>query len=291
MGTQIGRNTAGIAPAGRCIVVVPCYNEAARLQPVLFSRFLAEDQQVNFLFVNDGSRDATLSVLETLRTKHPDRVHVLDKQPNGGKAEAVRSGMLAAIALEGVAVTGFWDADLATPLDVIPQLLNRLVEDPDLQMIFGSRVRLLGHAIHRKPVRHYLGRIFATAVSTILALPIYDTQCGAKLFRVTPELKSILAAPFQSRWIFDVEIIARFMAIHNKDASFADKAIYENPLPRWEDVAGSKVGPLDFFTAFYELIKIRRTFRRTMQSKSIQTYGRDPKPQTATGGTDRQIGS
>ena len=266
MDTQIGGNTAGTAPATRCVVVVPCYNEAARLQPLLFSEFLAEEQQVDFLFVNDGSTDATLDVLDTLWKKHPDRIRVLDKQPNGGKAEAVRSGMLAAIALEGVAVTGFWDADLATPLNVIPQLLTRLIEDPDLEMIFGSRVRLLGHFIHRRALRHYLGRMFATAVSIILALPIYDTQCGAKLFRVTPVLKSILASPFQSRWIFDVEIIARFMALHNKDASFADRAIYENPLPRWEDVAGSKVGPLDFFIALYELIKIRRTFRRTTRS-------------------------
>lgn len=255
-----------MAPKTRCVVVVPCYNEAARLQPLSFSEFLAEDQQVDFLFVNDGSSDATLSVLEALRSKHPERIHVLDKQPNGGKAEAVRSGMLAAIDLEGVAVTGFWDADLATPLDVIPELLNRLIEDPALEMIFGSRVRLLGHAIHRKPLRHYLGRCFATAVSIILELPIYDTQCGAKLFRITPDFRSLLASPFQSRWIFDVEIIARFMALHNKDASFADRAIYENPLPRWEDVAGSKVGPLDFFTAFYELMKIRRTFHRTMRS-------------------------
>ena len=90
MDTQIGSSAAGIAPAARCVVVVPCYNEAARLQPLRFSEFLAEDQQVDFLFVNDGSRDATLSVLETLRAKHPDRIQVLDKQPNGGKAEAVR---------------------------------------------------------------------------------------------------------------------------------------------------------------------------------------------------------
>jgi dolichyl-phosphate beta-glucosyltransferase len=266
MDTQIGSSAAGIAPAGRCVVVVPCYNEAARLQPLRFSEFLAEERQVDFLFVNDGSRDATLSVLETLRAKHPDRIQVLDKQPNGGKAEAVRCGMLAAIAREDVAVTGFWDADLATPLNVIPHLLSRLIGDPKLEMIFGSRVRLLGHFIHRRPIRHYLGRCFATAVSIMLGLPIYDTQCGAKLFRITPELKSILAAPFQSRWIFDVEIIARFMALHKKDPSFADEVIYESPLPRWDDVAGSKVGPLDFFTAFYELMKIRRTFQRAKTS-------------------------
>jgi glycosyltransferase involved in cell wall biosynthesis len=266
MDTQIGSGAAGIAPAARCVVVVPCFNEAARLQPVRFSEFLAEDGQVDFLFVNDGSRDATLSVLETLRAKHPDRIQVLDKQPNGGKAEAVRSGMLAVVARGDVRVTGFWDADLATPLQVIPVLLNRLVGNPKLEMIFGSRVRLLGHFIHRRPIRHYLGRCFATAVSIMLGLPIYDTQCGAKLFRITPALESILAAPFQSRWIFDVEIIARFMALHKKDASFADEVIYESPLPRWEDVAGSKVGPLDFFTAFYELMKIRRTYLRAKAS-------------------------
>jgi dolichyl-phosphate beta-glucosyltransferase len=245
-----------------CVVVVPCYNEARRLQPLRFSEFLAEDPQVNFLFVNDGSTDTTLHVLETLRSENPDRIDVLDKQPNGGKAEAVRSGMLHSMTSGQVAFTGFWDADLSTPLDVIPQLLAKLVEDPKLEMIFGSRVRLLGHAIHRKTIRHYLGRCFATAVSIVLSLPIYDTQCGAKLFRVTPALQSILRSPFQSRWIFDVEIIARFLAFHNHDASFALEGIYENPLPRWEDVAGSKVRPSDFFVAFYELLKIRRTFRR-----------------------------
>lgn len=253
-----------MAPTQGCVVVVPCYNEAGRLQPQRFSEFLAQDHPVNFLFVNDGSRDETLRLLELLRAKYPDRISVVDKQPNGGKAEAVRSGMLAAIN-NHAAVTGYWDADLATPLEVIPQLLARLADDPKLQMVFGSRVRLLGHAIHRKTIRHYLGRFFATGVSIVLGLPIYDTQCGAKLLRVTPALRFILATPFQSRWIFDVEIVARFLAFHNGDRSFALQAIYENPLPRWEDVAGSKVRPTDFFVAFYELMKIRRTFRQAMR--------------------------
>ncbi len=258
----IAKSTQTAGPPARCIVVVPCYNEEARLRPRQFSDFLAEDDRVNFLFVNDGSSDGTLRILESLRAKHPDRIAVLDNQPNGGKAEAVRGGVLNAMALGGFAYTGFWDADLATPLEVIPQLLAKLVETPRLQMIFGSRVRLLGHSIHRNPLRHYLGRCFATAVSIVLGLPVYDTQCGAKLFRITPVLQSIFALPFQSRWIFDVEIIARFLAIHNGDASFAFDAIYENPLPRWDDVAGSKVRPGDFFVAFCELWNIRRMLRR-----------------------------
>jgi glycosyltransferase involved in cell wall biosynthesis len=262
MDERITKSTQIACPTGRCIVVVPCYNEEARLRPRQFSEFLAADGQVNFLLVNDGSSDGTLRILESLRASHPGRIEVLDKQPNGGKAEAVRSGMLHAMALGGFTYAGFWDADLATPLDVIPQLLSKLAENPRLQMIFGSRVRLLGHAIHRKPIRHYLGRCFATAVSIVLGLPIYDTQCGAKLFRITPVLHSIFALPFQSRWIFDVEIVARFLTIHNRDASFAFDAIYENPLPRWDDVDGSKVRPSDFLVAFCELRRIRRTLRR-----------------------------
>ena len=257
-------------PTATCVVVVPCYNEAERLQPNCFSEFLAQDADIHFLFVNDGSKDATLAVLQRLRASHPDRIHVLDKQVNGGKAEAVRSGMLHAIASGHVAVTGFWDADLATPLQVIPRLMSKLTEDPVRQMVFGSRVRLLGHAIHRKRIRHYLGRCFATAVSIVLTLPVYDTQCGAKLFRVTPELGVILADPFLSRWIFDVEIIARFLAIHQHDTAYAFDAIYEHPLPRWDDVAGSKVRPTDFFVALYELVKIRRAFLRTSRTTNAQ---------------------
>ena len=168
--------------------------------------------------------------------------------------------MLQAIALGDAAYTGFWDADLATPLWSIPQLLNTLVSRPDIQMVFGARVRLLGRAIHRQAARHYLGRVFATVASVLLRLAIYDTQCGAKLFRITPEFKEVLARPFLSRWIFDVEILARYIARHKNDRAYVHDAIYEYPLEEWTDVAGSKVGSLDFIKAFGELLTIHRTY-------------------------------
>jgi len=245
---------------GWCTVVVPCYNEAERLKVAEFSQFLRYGYPVRFLFVNDGSRDATLSILQTLERLHPGLVYVLDQQPNAGKAEAVRNGMLHAVALGDAAYTGFWDADLATPLSSIPELLAKLTERPEIQMVCGARVRLLGREIHRQAVRHYLGRVFATVASVMLRLPIYDTQCGAKLFRITPEFTEILARPFLSRWIFDVEILARFIARHKADRWYVHDAIYEYPLPTWTDVAGSKVGSLDFIKAFGELLTIYRTY-------------------------------
>lgn len=243
-----------------CTVVVPCYNEATRFHAGAFEQFLASPQSNNIqlLFVNDGSRDNTLAVLKAFRQRFPDRTSVLDQQPNRGKAEAVRNGMLQVIAAGQSQVTGFWDADLATPLAQISDFLQLLDTQPELDMVFGARVRLLGRAIHRQPLRHYLGRCFATVVSILLKMPIYDTQCGAKLFRVTPELQQVLSERFYSRWIFDVEILARFISLYQGDHARLAKEIYEFSLPEWTDVAGSKVKGGDFIRAFGELAAIYR---------------------------------
>ena len=248
--------------AVRSVVVIPCYNEVARLRTEDFAAFLESpaSEGIQLLFVNDGSRDATLSVLQALQARFPERIRVLDKQPNGGKAEAVRIGMLHAMAVEGCRITGFWDADLATPLEQISDLAAVLLGNPQLTMVFGARVRLLGREIYRQRARHYLGRCFATAASRALRMQVYDTQCGAKLFRVTPELSEVLAKPFLSRWIFDVELLARFLAMHGGDPAPLRDQVYEYPLPKWHDVAGSKVHPFDFVKAFSELVQIRRTY-------------------------------
>ncbi len=253
--------------------MVPFYNEAHRLRAEPFFDFLAQEEPlyraVRFLFVNDGSTDNTLQLLEAMRQRaaelssklgYEDRIAILDQQPNGGKAEAIRAGMLAVIAAhsQGCEYTGFWDADLATPLTAIPQLLAQLEETPHLHMIFGSRVRLLGRQIHRNPARHYLGRIFATAASQTLSLPIYDTQCGAKIFKITPDLARVLAQPFISRWIFDVEIVARYLQLRGRDFCFS--SIYEFPLDAWEDVGGSKLRPFDFFYAAFDIFRIYRRY-------------------------------
>ena len=170
--------------------------------------------------------------------------------------------MLRAIELGKGGFVGFWDADLATPLDAIPDLLRKLIGHPELQMVFGARIRLLGRQVHRKASRHYLGRVFATVVSMMLRLPIYDTQCGAKIFRVTPGLSQILSKPFISRWIFDVEILARFIALNKGNVQPLHDAIYEFPLDTWEDIAGSKVKAGDFLLAFVDTFRIHRKYLR-----------------------------
>jgi glycosyltransferase involved in cell wall biosynthesis len=244
----------------RYAIVVPCYNEASRLQSDRFLEFLRDHEDIRFLFVNDGSRDNTLSVLKAMQSGCEDRIQILDMIQNGGKAEAVRAGMLAAIGQGDVSYVGFWDADLATPLEAIPEFLEVIEESDELEMVFGSRIRLLGRHVNRRAARHYLGRVFASVVSIVLRLPIYDTQCGAKVFRITPELTQVLNDPFLSRWVFDVEILARYIALHDGSSAFLHEAIYELPLARWDDVAGSKVGPGDFLIAFLDILRIYRKY-------------------------------
>jgi dolichyl-phosphate beta-glucosyltransferase len=247
----------------RAVIVVPCYNEGRRLPVPQFSEFL-KTGDVDFVFVNDGSRDNTAEVLRALAQVRPERATVLDEGVNRGKAEAVRRGVCFALE-RGCDFVGFWDADLATPLSDIPQFVAVMRERPELEMVFGARVKLLGRHVERKAIRHYLGRIFATFVSTMLRLPIYDTQCGAKMFRVTSCTPALFDRPFLSRWIFDVEIIARYLGVVGAEA--AARRIYEFPLLSWVDVAGSKVKPSDFFVAFWDVLRIRRAYLGGGKSK------------------------
>src|SRR5205085_10952421 len=129
---------------------------------------------ISFLLVNDGSTDATARVLREIAEKMPRRLEVLDLPSNAGKGEAVRQGMLRLRATDAQYV-GYWDADLATPLDAIPSFVALLDERPGVVMVMGARVQLLGRRIVRKWPRHYLGRVFATGASMTLRLPCYDT--------------------------------------------------------------------------------------------------------------------
>ena len=238
----------------RSLIVVPCYNEERRLPVQAFRDFTASD----FLFVNDGSSDGTLKLLQSLHAEQPDRFTVLDLDRNRGKAEAVRRGVLAAVERKPDFV-GFWDADLATPLAEMPDFLEVFDSRPDIDMVFAARVRLLGRQISRRPARHYFGRVGATLISSSLGLAVYDTQCGAKLFRATGEIRQLFAEPFISRWIFDVEIIARLVKARGRDG--AARAIYELPIKQWHDVKGSKVRSTDFIHALRDLWRIHRHYR------------------------------
>ena len=243
------------------VLVVPCYNEELRLRRSAFVDYATTRPWVTFLFVDDGSTDATSAVLAEIQSLLPSQSVVLRLDVNKGKAEAVRRGILGA--LEGRPdLVGYWDADLSTPLEALDDFGALLAKRPDVEVVLGSRVMLLGRDIRRNPLRHYLGRVFATAASVVLDLPVYDTQCGAKLFRQTDAVSRVFAEPFSSSWIFDVEVLARYMSLETPPGELPRRSrVYELALPAWHDVPGSKLRPWDFIKAMSELLSIWRRQR------------------------------
>jgi dolichyl-phosphate beta-glucosyltransferase len=235
-------------------VVIPCYNEAQRLDAGPLLQFATAGAGAALLFVNDGSTDDTGAVLADLAAQHPDRVRVLTMEANSGKAEAVRRGMRDALD-GGATVVGYLDADLSTPPDELTRIGAALAR-PGVEVAVGARVALLGTDIERNAMRHYLGRVFASLASVILQARIYDTQCGAKLFRATPVLAAALSERFISRWAFDIELLGRMLAGAGGLAPLPLDAIVEVPLQTWHDVKGSKLTPVAMGRTLLELGRI-----------------------------------
>lgn len=232
------------------MVVIPCYNESQRFNLDAFVTFLQEKTELKLLFVNDGSTDQTLSLLQTVTEKFPNDAMLMSLEKNSGKAEAVRQGLLQAIE-QGADIVGYADADLATPLNEVLRLAN-LIEEKHVKVLLGSRVKLLGKTIERRVIRHYLGRVFATFTSMLLGLSVYDTQCGAKFFYCSAALKNVLQKPFMSHWAFDVELIQRLM----KHEKFVAADFFEEPLNVWIDQPGSKVSFYGMIQAIWDLIRL-----------------------------------
>jgi len=242
----------------RVVLAIPCFNEAERLPPDAV-RQLVRDSDLQLLLVDDGSTDGTRAALEALRDQAEDRIQVLALDRNRGKAEAVRQGLRSA--LDRADAIGYADADFATPVEEIIRLAG-ILRESGADAVLGSRIAYLGAHIERNPVRHYLGRVFATGASLALGRAVYDTQCGAKFFRVSEGLSAALAVRFRSRWAFDVELLGRLWAAD------PDCDIIEAPLRQWIDGKGSKVGPADMIRAGLDLARIAVDLRRLRDSKS-----------------------
>ena len=239
-------------------LIIPCFNEEHRLPVAQIEAYLKQNPYVFMLGVNDGSRDQTLSVLQSLADTLPQQFFVFDMPVTSGKAEAVRAGMLHAYNHFDVDYLGFWDADMSTPLTELNWFTAFSGGTLQHQIIMGSRISRMGSNIDRKIMRHYLGRVFATFTSIILKLKVYDTQCGAKLLikEIIPEL---FTGSFKSKWFFDVELLARYIKLYGHDKTY--EQVLEVPLKRWIEVKGSKLKATDFLKVPFELLKIKRHYK------------------------------
>ena len=233
-------------------IVIPCYNEAKRLQVQKFKNFAKQHADYHVCFVNDGSSDQTLEVLEDIRKSSPQNVSVVDQPRNLGKAAAVREGAHFLYKHTGVDQIGFIDADLSTDFDELKRLAGILSKDAKLSMVFGSRAKGEGK-IERNPLRKLFSLIFRTVLAIVLRMPIADTQCGAKVFsrEVVPVA---FKEAFLSKWMFDVEIFLRLKHYYGKREVMTH--IQETQLWKWVHAEGSKLNMKDMINVPWGLTEI-----------------------------------
>jgi dolichyl-phosphate beta-glucosyltransferase len=227
--------------------VIPCFNEAARLENTLRSTIdylSAISPQSELIVVNDGSTDATSTIARQTLPGAQIETRLLENFPNRGKGHAVRAGLLAAQKPIGL----FFDADLSTPLDETPKLIEPIARG-DVDLAFGSRAvdrSLIG--IRQPWRREYAGRVFNLLVRVATGLPFWDTQCGFKAFRLDA-CRPIIKAARVEGFAFDVELF--FLAQR------AGLRLCEIPV-RWNHAGGSKVDFIhDSIAMLREVITLR----------------------------------
>lgn len=220
-----------MSPTPRLSVVIPAFNEAARLP-----RYL--DEVVGFLedrgeayevvVVDDGSTDGTVAAVRAMGAGNA-AVRVLPLGRNRGKGAAVRAGMLTATGT----VRLFTDADGATPIAELKRLEPALAAGADI--VVGSRA-LVDPSVSVRARSHRIlaGRIFRWVAARLGVRGVADSQCGFKLF--TAEAATVLFGELATTGFgFDVELLLRAQARGCR--------IVEVPV-NWTDQQGSKSGVL-----------------------------------------------
>jgi glycosyltransferase involved in cell wall biosynthesis len=240
------------------VLVIPCHNEALRLNVGRIHALLEREPDWHFLFVDDGSTDGTALMLAELSRAFREQVLVLTLPQNAGKAEAVRQGLLHALDQQPVPTyVGYLDADFSTPPESLEPFRDLLQRRKDLQGVIGVRLELGGRHIKRELHKSVMNKTLAWLSSAVLGVRFRDPTCGAKLLRASPELRSALHRPFLSRGIFDVELISRLgMYFDRSGLGPLEWSLYEYPLEQWNDVGGSHRKLDDYFDALWDLGKI-----------------------------------
>ena len=241
----------------KVVIIIPCYNEADRLDTNKFIDYLSKNTHLHFIFIDDGSTDNTNLIIKQIILKFNSLASLLINETNKGKAESVRLGVIESYKMNPDFI-GFLDADLAAPIGEIDNLLKIIKKDKTKEVVFASRIQLIGSEIKRNYFRHFFGRVFATVVSNILNLPVYDTQCGAKIFS-RKICDDIFYEQFISPWLFDVELFARLLNVYGMERTI--QMSYEHPVSKWVDIDGSKVKSIYFLKAPFELLKIVRHYK------------------------------
>lgn len=244
-----------VAIVSKTLLVIPHYNDVTRL--ALFLPDLLETLPPHFsiLISDDGSTEKQKKLLLALTSKMKSHsggekailLNPLFSARNTGKGGAVYRGWDHS---EGFSLVAFTDADGAVcAREIVRTERFFRSEGCTAEALFANRVKMLGRTIHRSVYRHLSGRVFATLVSELARVPVFDTQCGLKILK--SEAYQKICPYFSTQgFAFDVELLLLLLK--------SGFSVIEFPVD-WKDISGSKVRLFrDSIRMSLEVLKIHK---------------------------------
>jgi glycosyltransferase involved in cell wall biosynthesis len=193
----------GAMPPPRLSIVIPAYNESARIEATLASVLSCVETHhwdAEILVVDDGSTDTTVAIVQQWTARNP-HLHLIQNPGNCGKGYSVRNGLLQAAG----DIAMFTDADLSAPIEEADRLIAAI--DAGADVAIGSRwLDKQKQTVHQPLYRRFFGRCFNWVTRKVIGLPFKDTQCGFKAFR-RDAAQTIFRLQTIERWGFDPEIL------------------------------------------------------------------------------------
>ncbi len=237
-------------------VCIPMYNEisiiaktAKTLSDYMEGRF--EDYEI--LFSDDGSKDGCKEAVEALGLKN---VRAIGYEANAGKGKAVREAVLHA---EGDIIL-FTDADLAFGTDVIEGIFKEMEQNPDADMLIGSR------AIHPEgyegytAIRKLTSKVYLGMLKLFGGLKVSDSQCGCKAFRAKAG-KEVFSRCIIDGFAFDLEVILR---MQNRKSR-----ILEYPIK----IVNHRESKVNIFRDTIRMLKDLRRIKKQLKKESKENEG------------------
>jgi dolichyl-phosphate beta-glucosyltransferase len=248
----------------RIAMIVPCYNEENRISVDYWWELLEINEEISWIFVDDGSGDQTSLLLKKFCTD--DSRSLIRLERNVGKGNAILQGYKFALQkMPNVEFCGFIDCDGAFATEDVKNFSTTILnKQTDFEVLISSRVALSGRDIQRKSHRHYLGRIIATLLTYKWQNAPYDTQSGLKVFRNTESFRNAILSDFSTKWFSDIELISR-IGVNNGGRI----EIWEEPLMSWSDVDGSKLKFRSFPSIVRQIYIARRSVRALINAGRI----------------------
>lgn len=268
---RIKKANLHVTTVPRLKVIVPAFNEAGRL-PMLLEQIQwcwknLDCSRVQIIVADDGSCAQEFAKMQELvqevAKKLPNEVITYRRfSRNRGKGALLRDLLWEKTDSD---IIGFIDADGSVPFEEVLTLRSEMHAHQEWDVIVGSRWRSLGRNVIREGRRHFIGRLFATLLSTAFSMPVYDTQCGLKLFRAHTLTAPIKKLCTNRRWFLDTQLVIVLW--------FTGHHVVELPIS-WREIPGSKVRIIS--DGLRMLLAIYRFKPRLQKFMATQLDGQTP---------------